>query len=396
MWLNSLWYLSCLGAMEASEYSSGEPALTYADLAEREHQLSVIFNTIADVTFVLSVEDGGRYRFIFANKAFEKATGVPVNKVIGSYVHEIIPEPSLTLVLTKYAEAIAKLERVVWLETSNYPTGQVTGEVSVTPVCDDIGRCFQLVGVVYDLTKEKQAEEKQQLLTTQVMRQNSDLQQFTHIVSHNLRAPLANALGFTDLLSQLDKHSETFDTSLQYLRTSILQLDQVVTDVNDILSLQDSQASYRPEPVAIADVCQQANTSLQEALRACRGQLHIAIPEYLQVLGSRAYVHSIFYNLTSNAIKYRSDERPLQIEIAAFESSDEEVIITVRDNGSGFDQQKVGAAIFHLHPRFHAGAAGRGIGLFLVKAHVEAMGGQITVRSQQNEGTEFTISLKTA
>ncbi|MBD2721407.1 sensor histidine kinase [Hymenobacter armeniacus] len=382
--------------MSEREVPLSEPTLSYADLAKREHQLSVIFNTIADVTFVLSVEDDGRYRFIFANSAFEKATGVPVEKVAGSYVSDVIPEPSLSLVLTKYEEAIRTSQRVSWLETSDYPTGRVTGEVSVTPVHDEAGRCYQLVGVVHDLTKEKQAEERQLLLTEQLVQQNSDLQQFTYIVSHNLRAPLANALGFTDLLSRLDKRSDTFDVSLQHLRTSIQQLDQVMMDVNNILSLRDSQDGYRPEPVPVAAVCQQALLSLQEALRDCGGQLHNAIPATLHVAGSRAYFHSIFHNLISNAIKYRSDARPLQIDIAAAQDPRLGTILTVRDNGSGFDQEKASDNIFQLYRRFHGGTgtAGRGIGLFLVKAHAEAMGGAISVRSRLDEGTEFTLHFR--
>ena len=379
--------------MANSEKSSAELTLTYADLAEREHQLSVIFNTIADVTFVLNVEADGRYRFIFANKAFEKATGVPVEKVAGSYVTEVIPEPSLTLVLTKYHEAVTTSRRVVWQETSDYPTGRVTGEVSVTPVCDDAGRCYQLVGVVHDLTQEKQAEERQLLLTERLVQQNSDLQQFTYIVSHNLRAPLANALGFIDLLSRLDKHSDTFGTSMQHLSTSLRQLDEVMTDVNNIVALRDAQDGYRPEAVALAAVCQQAELGLLEGLRECGGRLQCAIPEALHVAGSRAYFHSIFHNLISNAIKYRSDARPLRVDIAAAHDPRAGTTVTVRDNGSGFDQEKVGAAIFQLYRRFHAGtrAGGRGLGLFLVKAHVEAMGGQIAVRSRVDEGTEFTL-----
>ena len=497
------------------------PAPLNAALVERERQLSVIFNSIADVTFVLNVEDDGHYRFTFVNKAFEKTTGVAVGKVVGSYVEDIIPEPSLSLVLMKYHEAVSTLERVVWQETSDYPTGQVTGEVSVTPVCDETGRCRQLVGIVHDLTKEKQveealrrsnvrfayalkattdaiydwhvaddtlywgegfeelfghqldynptpfnrwadyvhpddnqrtvaglrhvayetkdsfwqeeyrfrradgswavvfdrgyilrnaqgqpmrmigamqditqrkqAEEQQRLLTEKLVKQNSDLQQFTYIVSHNLRAPLANALGFSDLISRIDKNSAVFDTSLQNLRTSLQQLDQVLTDVTDILTLRDEQGGYRPEPVAVADVCQQVLFDLQEALLACGGEVHIAIPQTVRLPGSRAYFHSIFHNLVTNAIKYRLDSRPLRINIAAVVGPNSETTITVGDNGSGFDQEKVGSDIFQLYRRFHSEKAGRGIGLFLVKAHVEAMGGEISVRSQVKEGTQFTL-----
>ncbi|MDB5268855.1 MAG: hypothetical protein JWP58_1895 [Hymenobacter sp.] len=510
--------------MSDSADSLGDFAAANAALAEREHQLSVLFDTIADVTFVLNVEGEGRYRFVFANKAFEKTTGLPVAQVLGRFVEDIIPEPSLSLVLGKYREAIASMERVVWQETSDYPTGQVTGEVSVTPVPDEQGRCCQLVGVVHDLTKEKQvemalrlsnerfayalkattdaiydwnvgadtlywgegfedlfghqlienptpfskwadgvhpddsartvagllrlafettnvfweeeyrfrradgtwaevfdrgyllrdaagravrmigamqditprkqAERQQRLMTEKLIGQNADLQQFTYIVSHNLRAPLANALGFSDLLARVDKQSAVFDTSLQNLRTSLRLLDEVLTDVNDILSVRDEQAGYRPEPVALAAACQQALQGLHEALQGANGQLRIAIPADLRVAGSRAYFHSIFHNLISNAIKYRADARPLVIDIAATVTPAEGLTITVRDNGSGFDRQQAGDNVFQLYRRFHVGQAGRGIGLYLVRAHVEAMGGQVAVASRPDEGTEFTIHFR--
>lgn len=490
-------------------------------LREREHQLSVILDTVADVTFVLQVELEGRYRFIFANKAFEKTTGLPPEKVVGSYVQDIIPEPSLSLVLEKYQQAISTKQRVSWLETSDYPTGQVTGEVSVTPVLDETGACSQLVGNVHDLTEQKkieaalqisnerfqyilkatseaiydwniatdsiywgegletlfgykmeqsstdfnlwssgvhpedaekvmgglmrqihetrqtlwqgqyrfrrkngtwavvldrgyilrdaaghplrmigsmqditerqEAEERQRLMANKLFKQNADLQQFAYIVSHNLRAPLANAVGYVDLMTRVGKGSEVFDESMKNLQASVEQLDEVLTDVTSVLAVRDKQGGYRPEPVALAAVCRQALFGLEEPLLECGGELICNIPEELLVSGNRAYFHSIFHNLISNAIKYRSDERPLRIEIKAVSTPGEGTTITITDNGSGFDQGKAGEDIFQLYRRFHTNKRGRGIGLFLVKSHVESMGGQITVRSQVNQGTQFIL-----
>lgn len=504
---------------DSTDYT-GNAAAAGAALAEREHQLTVLIDAIADVTFVLNVETGGRYRFAFANKAFERTTGLPVAQVVGRYVEDIIPEPSLSLVLGKYREAMTTMQRVMWQETTDYPTGQVTGEVSVTPVLDEQGYCCQLVGVVHDLTKEKhvekalrlsnerfayalkattdaiydwtigddtlywgegfeklfghhltenptpfskwanyvhpddsprvvaglrhaafetthlfwqeeyrfqradgswaevfdrgylmrdaagqawrmigamqditarkRAERQQQLLAEKLIGQNADLQQFTYIVSHNLRAPLANALGFSDLLGRVDKDSEVFDVSLRSLRASLRLLDEVLTDVNDILSVRDEQAGYRPEPVALAAVCQQALLSLQETLQATGGQLHCQIAEELRVVGSRAYFHSVFHNLISNAIKYRADARPLRVDIVATATA-AGLTILVRDNGSGFDRERAGDSVFQLYRRFHVGQSGRGIGLYLVRAHTEAMGGQVAVTSRPDEGTEFTL-----
>lgn len=493
-------------------------------LLERERQLSIIFNSLADVTFVLHVEPNERYRFVFVNDSFERTTGLSLSQVVGRYVEEVIPEPSLSLVRGHYRQAVASRARVVWQETSDYPTGRVTGEVSVTPVCDHNGHCYQLVGVVHDLTKETQTAEdlrrsnerfryalkatsdaiydwsvadgtvhwgegwadlfgyalapqptalgqwaqavhpadaqrvvegrqlavaqpstafwqeeyrfrradgswatvldrgyllrdaqgqgvrvlgamqditerqqaaaRQHLLTQRLSQQNADLQQFTYIVSHDLRAPLANALGYADLLPRLDKHAPVFAEALQRLHTSLRQLDAVVTDVNGILSLRDEQDGQRSEQVAVADVCHQALLGLQEPLRACGGHLVSTLPADLRLLGSRAYFHSIFHNLISNAIKYRSDARPLQIEVASHVELHGDTVLTVRDNGLGFDQQRVGNELFQLYRRFHTGPAGRGIGLFLVKAHVEAMQGQISVQSEVEVGTQFTLRFK--
>ncbi|WP_303311071.1 PAS domain S-box protein [Hymenobacter sp. BT730] len=498
-----------------------EPPSAPLALQEREHQLSVIFDSIADVTFVLNVEPDGRYRFTFANKAFQRTTGLPPEKVIGSYVDAIIPEPSLSLVLAKYQEAVTTQKRVAWLETSDYPTGQVTGEVSVTPVLDEAGVCTQLVGVVHDLTDQKrteealrlsnerfqyvlrattdaiydwniatdtiywgegletsfghqleqnpspfniwlalvhpqdkdrvlngklwevnhstttlwqdeyrfkqkngswavvfdrgyivrdatgkpermigsmqditerkETEERQRLMADKLFKQNADLQQFAYIVSHNLRAPLANAIGYADLISRVEKDSPVFDESVKNLQTSMELLDEILTDVTSILSIRDKQGGYRPEPVALAAVCQQALLGLEEPLQESGGQIICDIPETLRVRGNRAYFHSIFHNLISNAIKYRSDERPLRIEIKAVDKPHEGTTITIADNGSGFNQKKAGEDVFQLYRRFHTDKRGRGIGLFLVKSHVESMGGQITVESRMNEGTRFIL-----
>ncbi len=493
---------------------------TRAKLA-REQQLSVIFDSISDVTFVLEVEPGGLYRFAFTNRAFHRITGLPPGMGIGSLVQDIIPEPSLTLVLGKYAEAVRTRQPVVWQETTDYPTGRLIGEITITPVLNEAGECCQLVGIVHDLTRQKrieedlrisnerfqyamkattdalydwnvatdtlywgegyetlfgyqlkqnpglfsqwaehvlpadaqrvvnglrhaayettdwhwqeeyhfrradgswawvdgrgyilrdakgqpvrmigamqdiserrEAEERQRLLGERLFRQNADLQQFTYIVSHNLRAPLANALGFAQLLERVTPGSEVFENSLQNLHTSLRQLDGILTDVNTILSVRDQRGGYRPEAVALAAVCTEALQGVGKLLDACHGQVQVAIAEDLQLPGRRAYFHSIFHNLLSNAIKYRSDDRPLRVEIEATTDADQLTTIRVRDNGRGFDLTTAGAAVFQLYQRFHSDQKGRGIGLFLVKAHVESMGGRISVESQEGVGTQFVL-----
>ena len=78
--------------------------------------------------------------------------------MLGKTVDKVIPEPSLALVLEKYRQAIKEQTTGLWEETSDYPTGQLTGEVSVTPVLDKTGKCTHLIGSVHDITERKRAE----------------------------------------------------------------------------------------------------------------------------------------------------------------------------------------------------------------------------------------------
>ena len=133
-------------------------------LHENEQRLASIYQAVGDVIFYLSVEPGQQYRFVSVNPAFLKITGLALDQVVGRQVNEVIPEPSLQMVLEKYRQAIEKKAVVRWEEVSDYPTGQLVGEVSVAPVFDDDGACTHLVGIVHDITERKLAEQKIQRL----------------------------------------------------------------------------------------------------------------------------------------------------------------------------------------------------------------------------------------
>jgi PAS domain S-box-containing protein len=132
--------------------------VTSEALRENEQRLFSIYNTVRDVIFHLAVEPEGQFRFVSVNASFLEVTGLSQEAVLGKTVNEVIPEPSLTIVLGKYREAAEKKTMVSWEETSEYPSGQLTGEVSILPVFDDEGVCTHLVGSVHDITARKRAE----------------------------------------------------------------------------------------------------------------------------------------------------------------------------------------------------------------------------------------------
>jgi PAS domain S-box-containing protein len=133
-------------------------AETAEALRESEQQLASIYNAVRDVIFHVAVEPEGRFRFVSVNAAFLRVTGLSRETVVGKAVNEVIPEPSLAMVIRKYGEAIERKTTALWQETSDYPSGRLTGEVSVVPVLDNNGICTHLVGSVHDITERHRAE----------------------------------------------------------------------------------------------------------------------------------------------------------------------------------------------------------------------------------------------
>ncbi|RPI02545.1 MAG: hybrid sensor histidine kinase/response regulator [Ignavibacteriae bacterium] len=123
-----------------------------------EKRLASIFDTAGDVIFLLDVESQDEYRFASVNQMFLKVTGLPQESIIGKRVRDVIPAQSLDFVLSHYRKAIEERAIVRWEETTEYPNGTLTGEVSIAPVFDDGGNCIHLVGGVHDITQRKQIE----------------------------------------------------------------------------------------------------------------------------------------------------------------------------------------------------------------------------------------------
>jgi len=108
---------------------------------------------------------------------------------------------------------------------------------------------------------------------------------------------------------------------------------------------------------------------------------------------SKPYFDSIFTNLVSNAIKYRRPEVPIEIHIQAA-WQDEFALFTIRDNGLGIDLEASGKKLFTLYSRFHDSVEGKGLGLFMVKTQLQALGGKVEVESEVGEGTVFKVYIK--
>ena len=329
------------------------------------------------------------------NEGFTKTTGYTPSEIVGKYPGSILAgEETDPATESKIREGLMQDKPFTEEVLSYKKSGEkIWLSLDFTPILNEAGEVTNFIVLETDITFRKKAEASQLQLTKDLYKRNSDLQQFSYIVSHNLFSPIAGAMGLVDLLTTTDKNSADFDKSLDYLKGSIYKINTVLKDLSTVLSARDNKETSK-ERIELASVCQKVIEEQQESLIECGGEVSLDFEERVSVQGNRAYLYSIFHNLLSNAIKYRSPERALKVNVRCFNKKDGGVIISFSDNGSGFDMELVGENLFRLYKRFHGNTEGRGIGMFLVKSHVEAMDGHIEVESQVNKGTTFLIYLK--
>jgi signal transduction histidine kinase len=241
-----------------------------------------------------------------------------------------------------------------------------------------------------DITEQKKAEQERATLTEELLQRNRHLEQFTYIVSHNLRSPVANILGLTSLLST-GNNKDLQEGITVRLKQATQNLDNIIRDLNEMLSLQTGALAHS-EKIGLHEVVEQALQVLPaDSLEKVTVNLN-----GIQEIGSiRSYVSSIISNLLTNAVKYKSPHRPLCLTIEAeLQESTEMLCLAVSDNGLGINLEKEGKNIFGLYKRFHFHVSGRGLGLYLVKTQAEALGGYVTVESLPGVGSTFKVFIK--
>lgn len=219
---------------------------------------------------------------------------------------------------------------------------------------------------------------------------NNQLEQFAFIAAHNLRAPLARILGLASLIKISDREEDRAD-AMRKIVTSTLDLDAVVRDLSTILDIKKHTSNF--SPVDLSSSLQRVLKTLEKECEETNAQIHIDFTSTPTVWAVSPYLDSIFYNLISNALKYRDPTRQPVITIRGIDQHDY-VIIIISDNGLGIDLTKHGQTVFNLYKRFHLHVEGKGLGLFLVKAQMVSMGGRVEIASEPGKGTNFKLHFK--
>lgn len=241
-----------------------------------------------------------------------------------------------------------------------------------------------------DITNQKLDEIYKDKLSSDVIQRNKNLEQFSYIVSHNLRSPVANIIGLTSVLQGNGLDEEMKGEMLAGLFLSVNKLDEVIKDLNQILQIK-KDVTEKKEKIVLSKLINDIEISLSKIIQYEDAQIICDFSSKDEIVTIKSYLYSIFHNLISKSIKYRrKDVSPVIRILSKIENN--KLILKVKDNGLGIDMNKRGDQVFGLYKRFHSDTAeGKGIGLFMVKTQVETIGGRISLTSEVNVGTEFTI-----
>lgn len=338
----------------------------------------------------------------WVNESFTKQTGYTLNDMLGKEPGEVLygsdTDPS---VVQRYRERRAQHKPFSFTLLNYSKKGQKQWfAVEVNPVYDTAGLLIRYISVQQNITFRKEVEASQAALKQRLYVQNQNLRQFSYAVSHNLQAPLTEARALATTLTQRSSTGSkealvAEDNTLTQLYRSIAQADDILQDLNGLLTLQDKEPTRtRKETIILSAVCEQAIASFAEPLRQCGGTVTLEANTELTIQATREYLYQIVHHLLANSIKHSFAERPLFITIKCYPSATGGVVLLYTDNGLGFDRYKAGADAFQLYKHFHDRPQSQDIHLFLAKAYVDAAGGKIEVSSSLKVGTHFLIQLK--
>jgi PAS domain S-box-containing protein len=272
--------------------------------------------------------------------------------------------------------------------------------IVATAVRNREGEVISTRSVAQDVTARKRLEaelrEKNARLARTVehlSRTNRELDEFTHVVSHDLQEPVRSLISFSEFLAQ-DCGTELREEGRAHLAQITSSARRMRALISDLLIL--SRAGRSVGEFAEVDsrgLIERLRITLAGLIRARQAEVHLQEP-LPNIWGDRERLHQLFANLVANGIKYNREPVPL-VEVGARSEPDESfATFWVKDNGIGIDPEHH-ARIFDLFRRLHAREdfEGTGAGLAICRKIAQAHGGRIWVESQPGQGATFYVSL---
>jgi len=266
-------------------------------------------------------------------------------------------------------------------------SGIVSTQWEFKVVSDDAGNPLHVLCIGHDITSLVIRQQELQTLVEVTADQNKKLLNFTYIISHNIRSHVANIIGIIELND--GGSSDEKEMGWTMIKKSIAGLDTTIHNLNEVINIQ-TNVNLPIKEVYIRQEIGKIIESIRVLFEKDNTTVSYDFDESISLFTNPAYLESIILNLLTNAIKYKSTNRALEIALSMHTEKQYQVLVFT-DNGIGIDLDQNRDKVFGMYKTFHGNADAKGMGLFIIKNQIEALGGKIEIESEVDKLTTFKV-----
>ncbi|WP_432671496.1 PAS domain-containing protein [Flavobacterium sp. SM2513] len=249
-----------------------------------------------------------------------------------------------------------------------------------------------LKGIMIDITQIKENEKDLNKSLEMVTEQNKRLLNFSYIVSHNLRSHTSNIQSLAILIKESEDEEEKRKL-IQLIDTVSNDLNETIINLNEVINIRKN-VNLNVQNLKLVQFVLKTLDVISEEIRTKNIKILGKIPPDTLITYNRAYLQSILINIISNSVRYcKRNDNDRFIKFNYYEDA-EFSVLEIEDNGIGINMNRYKDKVFGLYKTFSNNKDAKGIGLFITKNQVEAMGGKIEIQSELNKGTIVRIYFK--
>ena len=261
---------------------------------------------------------------------------------------------------------------------------------SKVPLFNDQGQVNRIIGIYKDITALKEREVELEKTVSVVSKQNKQLLSFTYIVSHNLRSHAANISSLVEMIEQ-EEDAAARKNFKKMLHEASEKLLETLNNLNSVVRIQQNTGVEKKQ-FSLKEVIKDTKQILAADITSSNILIEEDIADNDQMEFNKTYMESVVLNLITNAIKYRDPNKKQPLLTISYRYKGNQHELSFEDNGLGMDLNLYGSRLFGMYQTFHKHPQAKGLGLFITRSQVEAMGGEIRATSTPGVGTKFTIT----
>lgn len=354
---------------------------------ESEKKLKALFEGSSQIIALFDIDN----KFIWYNKAAYDDSIYIFGRYIavGDRFSDYLSEENRADYLIKF-NSVLEGKTISYYREYLYQEQSIFLEILLQPVYQN-GVLIGVSLIGNNETERKEYENKLEKANNELLQQNEQLNQYSYIISHNLRAPIVTLMGLIHLFNQENASDIERKEIVSLISKSANHLDTIIKDLNHLLTVNDQRTVMIN--VDLKEEFEIVQFLLEREIQQSNAFIECDFSDLPIVFSLKSYIQNILFNLVSNALKYCQYNKPPRVFIKSYHTTKNRVCIEVRDEGVGIDLVKYKDKIFGFYKRFHFHVEGKGLGLHLIKKHVDALGGTIEVISEVGSGATFKVYL---